>query len=101
MISKIAIVVVLVVLAFIAGAAYYLLTVPSITRSSQASTGISISQTVSEQVQSASTDASSVITEGYSNLLQEGLDNVSINQTGFASQTQDGMASDFSQFYFS
>jgi uncharacterized protein (UPF0333 family) len=52
-----------------------------------------------------STDAttaaiSSVVGEQYSNLIQDQLNNMSIDQPDFNNQTQNSMASDFSQFYF-
>jgi len=43
---------------------------------------------------------SSVVGEQYSSLIQEQLDNMSIDQPDFNNQIQDSMASDFSQFYY-
>jgi hypothetical protein len=44
---------------------------------------------------------SSVVNEEYSNLIQDELNKMSIDQPSFNSQVQDSVASDLSQFYYS
>lgn len=45
-------------------------------------------------------EISAVLGDEYTNLIQEELNNLSIEQTYFNNQTQDSIASDMSQFYY-
>ena len=44
---------------------------------------------------------STLVGSGYSDIIQDQMNSLSIEQPAFMSQTQDSMASDLSQFYYS
>jgi uncharacterized protein YxeA len=44
---------------------------------------------------------STLVDNGYSDIIQDQMNSLSIEQPAFMSQTQDSMASDLSQFYYS
>ena len=50
--------------------------------------------------ETVSSEVSSVLGEQYSNLIEEELNKLSIEQADFNSQIQDSLANDLSQFYY-